>query len=96
MINQKRMPRLRVLRKLQKRFEVEDEALNSPVRNDAYSKKIYEGNPLFGNCAIPRHTALFYIQILSNLFEHPDFLTAAQIGTLKGMINRCIRHDQKD
>ena len=76
--------------------ETDDEIINSPVRKDVYGKKIYKENPLFGNCAIPRSMALSYIQTLTYLFDHPNSLTSSQISVLKGMINRCIRHDQKD
>ncbi len=54
------------------------------------------GNAYFGKFSISKNIANKYLKIIDAIYDTPLEVTDEDISTIKGMVNRCIRHDQWD
>ena len=66
------------------------------IQNDGSKNTTFYGNAYFGKFDISKNISEKYIDIISRLFNNPSSIIDADISTLKGMVNRCIKQDQWD
>ena len=66
------------------------------IQDNAKTGEITLGNAYFGKYSITTNTAKKYLRIIHSIYNKPSEVIGEDISVLKGMVNRCIRHDQWD
>lgn len=66
------------------------------IQNNVKTGEITLGNSYFGKYNITANTANKYLRIIHSIFTAPMEVTGEDISVLKGMVNRCTKHDQWD
>jgi hypothetical protein len=66
------------------------------IQDNIKTGEILLGNAYFGKYSITSKAAETYLQIIHSIYTAPKEVTSENISVLKGMVNRCIRHDQWD
>ena len=66
------------------------------VQSQNGSQPTLYGNSYFGKWDIRPNLREDYLRIISAIYKTPDIVKHEDISVLKGMANRCLRHDQWD
>ena len=66
------------------------------IQDNIKTGEILLGNAYFGKYSITSKAAETYLQIIHSIYTAPKEVTSENTSVLKGMVNRCIRHDQWD
>ena len=63
---------------------------------DSRKQMYYYVNSYFGKYSITQNISQKYLTAIDKIFTDPKKLSSDDISTLKGMCNRCLKHDQWD
>lgn len=66
------------------------------IQHNSKNNDIILGNAYFGKYDISPNITALYLRILNSVFNEPESVSSEDISVLKGMVNRCIKHDQWD
>ena len=66
------------------------------IQHNKTQGDIVLGNAYFGKYDISPNLTTKYVKILKDIFNNPEVVKDEDISALKGMVNRCIKHDQWD
>lgn len=66
------------------------------IQDNVKTGEIVLGNAYFGKYSITANTASKYLRIIRAIYSTPTKVSDEDISVLKGMVNRCTRHDQWD